>query len=153
MPDMYRVNLRTGEISCDTAQEAIALTAQFAGRSPGTMTPTESAPLLNGYSPAEASRRSKMAKQALMFLEAVKAAGNTGVGGEALAKKIGASGVSGIGAVVLNLNKFLKPHGLKTDDVAERRREGNDKLWSPRRQIDDAIGILTKQISELKQQT
>lgn len=144
---MYLVNPLTGEIRCETLDEALAVAAAIAGRT--FATPALKAQPQAGTATIETERRQRITAQALAFLLAIQSAGNEGIGGKKLAEKIGCSGITGIGTVVQNVNRFLMAAKLSFGDVAVKKRVGNEKLWVPAKHITAGVKALEEKATEL----
>src|SRR4051794_29696282 len=104
----YYVPIADGEVRCDTPEEAAALLALTRREKSGSSARAVVSERIC-ESTTGAARQQKMMKQALVFLEAIKQAGQSGIGGDKLVKKVGCDGPSGMGTLVQYVNRFIAP--------------------------------------------
>lgn len=130
------------EIKCEGPDAALAL-ARAARRVNGKQATTSAAD-------AERTRRQrKPLDHALAFLSTIKDAGEKGIGGEQLRRRVGLESAAGLGTTVQNARRFLNEAGIQFDAVARKKRSGNKKLWVASASIEQGILAIKNKLNEL----
>jgi len=134
----YRVKINGLDVSCDTAEDVIALSsAAKSAKTPENSRPPKASPT----KPKPNVNRTQVMK----FLKAVAKSNGTAIGGKDLMEAVGVEQGAALGGVLSTANRLVAELGIPFEDVAFRVRVDGDRKWQSGPRIKEAIEGLTAQ--------
>ena len=132
----FEVQINGVVVRADSADAVMELIDTFRRR---TRSEPSAQPTLTGLSqPATAPVGERVVK----FIQALYAAGRSGVEANELAQQIGVDGARGLGGFVGQTNRLLVKHDVRPSRVWTNRRVGDERRWYGGPDLGEAIVAL-----------